>query len=124
MALRLVCYYVQALVHTLLCSFLAYFARLLMRDLLYSHNMQVFREYFPKKQEATIVLECIWQTDKYVLVERTSENEMNNPEDEHGDVLPSSSKIQYENIEAFLGGINSPQMMCSIILMRHFSFSV
>lgn len=67
--------------------------------------MQVFREFYPKKEEATVMLECVWQTDKYVLVERTYESESNIQEKHgQGDVSLNASQIQYQSIEALLGG--------------------
>ncbi|KAI3466227.1 hypothetical protein Pfo_022890 [Paulownia fortunei] len=67
-------------------------------------GFEVFREYYPRKEEANIMLECIWQTDKYVLVERTCKSETNSQEkDDRGDVSLSASKIQYQNIEVLLG---------------------
>ncbi|XP_042066585.1 uncharacterized protein LOC121809840 isoform X1 [Salvia splendens] len=38
-------------------------------------GFEVFREYFPRKEEAKILLECIWQKDKFVLVETTHKSE-------------------------------------------------
>ncbi|KZV36508.1 hypothetical protein F511_15679 [Dorcoceras hygrometricum] len=76
-------------------------------------GIEVFREYYPRKVEATLTLECIWQVDKYVLVERVDEYESKSQEkDGREDVLiqPSDyySDIQYDNIEAFLGADESP----------------
>ncbi|KAL3639947.1 hypothetical protein CASFOL_014915 [Castilleja foliolosa] len=67
-------------------------------------GFEVFREFYPAKEEDSIMLECIWQTDKYVLVERKHKSEANSQEnDVSGDIMLSSSKILYENIEVFLG---------------------
>ncbi|KAG8365061.1 hypothetical protein BUALT_Bualt18G0063800 [Buddleja alternifolia] len=67
-------------------------------------GFEVFREYYPRKEEATTLLECIWQTDKYVLVERTNSSETNSQDkDDREDVPLKTSKIQYENIEVLLG---------------------
>ncbi|KAL6580492.1 hypothetical protein OROMI_008516 [Orobanche minor] len=43
-------------------------------------GFEVFREYYPAKEEDSIVLECIWQRDKYVLVERKHKYEANSQE--------------------------------------------
>ncbi|PIN17215.1 hypothetical protein CDL12_10128 [Handroanthus impetiginosus] len=64
-------------------------------------GLEVFREYYPRKEEAIIMLECIWETDKFVLLERTYKRESNNCEE--AEVSLDASKIQYENIEALLG---------------------
>lgn len=78
--------------------------------LLYSLNLQVFREYYPAKEQANTFLECVWQTDKYLLVERTNTSESESQE--KGiveDVSLRSSKILYENIEVLLGGNSRPK---------------
>ncbi|KAK6132907.1 hypothetical protein DH2020_033343 [Rehmannia glutinosa] len=67
-------------------------------------GFEVFREYYPTREEDSVLLECIWQTDKYVLHERECKSEANNEEkDVPVDVPLSASKIQYENIEVLLG---------------------
>ncbi|GFP95144.1 hypothetical protein PHJA_001658800 [Phtheirospermum japonicum] len=67
-------------------------------------GFEVFREYYPTKEEDSIMLKCVWQTDKYVLVEREHKNEANSQEnDVSRDVTLSSSKVLYENIEVILG---------------------
>ncbi|MCD7462388.1 hypothetical protein HAX54_048407 [Datura stramonium] len=66
-------------------------------------GFEVFREYFPQKQQV-VFLECIWESDKYVLVERPYEKDVGCQEKESGeDVSVEASKIQYESIEIFLG---------------------
>ncbi|CAA3005143.1 Hypothetical predicted protein [Olea europaea subsp. europaea] len=67
-------------------------------------GFEVFREYYPAKEQANTFLECVWQTDKYLLVERTNTSESESQE--KGiveDVSLRSSKILYENIEVLLG---------------------
>ncbi|KAH6795622.1 hypothetical protein C2S51_036608 [Perilla frutescens var. frutescens] len=68
-------------------------------------GFEVFREYFPRKEEARVLLECIWQKDKFVLVETTykSETTTSHENDSRGDFSLSSPKIIYENIEVLLG---------------------
>ncbi|KAL1562942.1 hypothetical protein AAHA92_05459 [Salvia divinorum] len=67
-------------------------------------GFEVFREYFPRKEEARILLECIWQKDKFVLVETTHKSETTGQEkDEQGDFSLSTPQILYENIEVILG---------------------
>nr|XP_033514045.1 uncharacterized protein LOC104104073 [Nicotiana tomentosiformis] len=66
-------------------------------------GFEVFREYFPPKQHV-VFLECLWKSDKYVLVERQNERDVGIQEKEVGeDVSVEASKIQYESIEIFLG---------------------
>ncbi|KAK4355260.1 hypothetical protein RND71_024231 [Anisodus tanguticus] len=66
-------------------------------------GFEVFREYFPQKQQV-VFLECFWESDKYVLVERQNEKDVGSQEKEAGeDVSVEASKIQYESIEIFLG---------------------
>ncbi|PIN24193.1 hypothetical protein CDL12_03079 [Handroanthus impetiginosus] len=64
-------------------------------------GFEVFREYYPRNEEASIMLECIWETDKFVLLERTCKRESNNCEE--AKVSRDASKIQYDNIEVLLG---------------------
>ncbi|PHU13025.1 hypothetical protein BC332_19955 [Capsicum chinense] len=75
-------------------------------------GFEVFREYFPQKQQA-VFLKCIWESDKYVLVERQNEKDVGSQEKEDGeDVSVEASKIQYESIEVFLGD-DEPEKMAS-----------
>ncbi|KAL7143193.1 hypothetical protein ABFS83_08G175100 [Erythranthe nasuta] len=73
-------------------------------------GFEVFREYYPIKEEATTMLECIWQTDKYILVEKTYKSEINNQANDREDASLSAPKIQYENIEVLLGVDESSTM--------------
>ncbi|XP_075489306.1 uncharacterized protein LOC142528113 [Primulina tabacum] len=67
-------------------------------------GFELFREYYPRKMEATVTLDCIWQIDKYVLVERTDETESKSQEkDGEENIFIQPSNIKYVNIEAFLG---------------------
>ncbi|KAK4383410.1 hypothetical protein Sango_2779000 [Sesamum angolense] len=67
-------------------------------------GFEVFREYYPRREEATTLLECTWQTDKYVLVERTNRSETDIQEkDDRGDFSWNPPNIQYQSIEALLG---------------------
>ncbi|XP_015160187.1 uncharacterized protein [Solanum tuberosum] len=66
-------------------------------------GFEIFREYFPPKQQV-IFLECIWESDKYILVERQNQKDVGSQEKEVGeDVSVEASKVQYESIELFLG---------------------
>ncbi|KAL0320780.1 UNVERIFIED_CONTAM: hypothetical protein Sradi_5339500 [Sesamum radiatum] len=67
-------------------------------------GFEVFREYYPRREEATTLLECSWKTDKYVLVERTNRSETDIQEkDDRGDFSWNPPNIQYQSIEAVLG---------------------
>ncbi|VFQ88061.1 unnamed protein product [Cuscuta campestris] len=63
-----------------------------------TEGFEVFKEYYPAKGH-TISLECVWETDKYKLVERKGESEDEMKEDE----CMKPPKIQYQSIEMFLG---------------------
>ncbi|XP_073125986.1 uncharacterized protein [Henckelia pumila] len=79
-------------------------------------GFEVFREYYPGKMEATVTLDCIWQIDKYVLVERTNESESKSQEkDGQEDVLIHPSNIQYDNIDAFLGADESDPIDAELV---------
>ncbi|KAA8526957.1 hypothetical protein F0562_008814 [Nyssa sinensis] len=67
-------------------------------------GFEVFREYYPTNEEA-ITLECVWETDKFVLFERTNKNEIKNQDKDLGeDVSLGASAIKYQRIEVLLGG--------------------
>lgn len=66
-------------------------------------GFEVFREYFPPKQQV-VFLECIWESDKYMLVERQNQKDVGSQEKDVGeDVSVEASKVQYESIGLFLG---------------------
>ncbi|XP_024963336.1 uncharacterized protein LOC112503546 isoform X2 [Cynara cardunculus var. scolymus] len=61
-------------------------------------GIEVFREYYPTNEQA-VFLECVWETDKFVLLERKSE-----PEIIKDDVIfQGSSTVQYQTVETILG---------------------
>nr|XP_043621071.1 uncharacterized protein LOC122592821 [Erigeron canadensis] len=66
-------------------------------------GIDVFREYYPKNEEA-VFLECIWETDKFILLERKSEPENKLPGTiENGVVTQGLSAVEYQSIEIILG---------------------
>lgn len=66
--------------------------------------MQAFREFYPKKEDY-VSLECVWDTDKFVLVERMDKCEIDFQEgDAGGEVRVGDNAVRYQTIEAFLGG--------------------
>ncbi|XP_019187505.1 PREDICTED: uncharacterized protein LOC109181972 [Ipomoea nil] len=66
-------------------------------------RFEVFREYYPAKQQPTF-LECIWETDKYRLIEKKGASEVENQEKKiKEDACIETSKIKYQSVEIFLG---------------------
>ncbi|XWS11196.1 hypothetical protein CRYUN_Cryun38cG0063300 [Craigia yunnanensis] len=64
---------------------------------------QVYREFYPKKEDY-VTLECVWDTDKFVLVERTNKCEIELQEgDNGGEVSAVDNAVRYQTIESFLG---------------------
>jgi hypothetical protein len=66
--------------------------------------MQVFREFYPNNDEF-VTLECVWKSDKFVLLERMHESKTGSQE---GDLKEDASlgalAVKYQSIESFLGG--------------------
>ncbi|XP_072999218.1 uncharacterized protein [Typha latifolia] len=62
-------------------------------------GIEAFREYFPSSSDG-LILECVWQEDKFVLLERTEHN-CNKNEDEDQKARPSEASVQYETVELF-----------------------
>lgn len=62
--------------------------------------MQVFREFYPT-QEDFITLECVWNSDKFELLERTHKSPIAS---EPMDVSLETSSVLYQSIESSLGG--------------------
>lgn len=78
--------------------------------------MQVFREYYPTNEEY-VSLECVWETDKFVLLERVEKIEMKNGDgDSREDVSLGTSTIQYQSIEALLAGEGNRLFFFAFIL--------
>ena len=66
--------------------------------------MQVFREYYPTNEEF-VTLECVWETDKFVLIERIKKIGMKNQDgDPRENISLETSTIQYQSIKALLAG--------------------
>lgn len=78
------------------------------------NDFQVYREYYPTNEEI-VFLECVWETDKFVLLEKKSEPENTNvePINEHV-ICESLATVEYQSIETILGGKN---IFFSIIAM-------
>ena len=88
--------------------------------------IQIFREVFPTKEEL-VVLECVWKSDKFVLVERTQNSSDIASRDfdlEEQTLLKASSSVQYLSIESFLGGKVTQQFFTvSDGFLTHFNLS-
>lgn len=71
---------------------------------LLEEGMEVFREYYPLKEDF-ITLECVWETDKFMVHEKMtkSDTQTNNGKFKANSSLDPSA-IQYQSLEAFLGG--------------------
>ncbi|CAM8997233.1 unnamed protein product [Rhodiola kirilowii] len=63
-------------------------------------GVDVFREYYPKHKEM-ITLECVWEMDKFALIERKQEVEVIAQ-----DMPPIASTVKYASIEGFYGDDN------------------
>ncbi|XP_038691533.1 uncharacterized protein LOC119989866 [Tripterygium wilfordii] len=66
-------------------------------------GVEVFREYYPTNVEFP-TLECVWKTDKFVLVERMLKSDHEMQVADHGNDLSRTSAVKYRSIESFLGG--------------------
>ncbi|XP_022716928.1 uncharacterized protein LOC111275697 [Durio zibethinus] len=66
-------------------------------------EIEVYREIYPKKKDY-VTLECVWDTDKFVLVERMNKCEIEMQErDNGGEVSVGDNAVLYKTIESFLG---------------------
>ncbi|XP_062087854.1 uncharacterized protein LOC133794573 [Humulus lupulus] len=67
-------------------------------------GLEVFREVFPTKEEF-LTLECVWESDKFILLERMQKSNIATHEVVEFDEQISShpSSVQYKSIESFLG---------------------
>ncbi|ONK56202.1 uncharacterized protein A4U43_C10F5180 [Asparagus officinalis] len=62
--------------------------------------IEAFREYYPSSGEV-LILECVWEKDKFVLLERTNNNNTKNQEEDPG-ALPLETSIKYETVPFFI----------------------
>ncbi|KAL9257618.1 hypothetical protein AKJ16_DCAP03575 [Drosera capensis] len=64
-------------------------------------GVEVFRDYYPSMDEI-VTLECAWETDKFVLVEKNTKCSFS---DEHQDFGGPSgtAPVRYNRVKAFLG---------------------
>ncbi|OMO80609.1 hypothetical protein CCACVL1_12863 [Corchorus capsularis] len=67
-------------------------------------GIEVYREFYPQKEDY-VSLECMWNTDKFVLVERMNKCEIEMQEqDNAAEVSIRDNSVRYQSIEFFLGG--------------------
>ncbi|XP_021288772.1 uncharacterized protein LOC110419960 [Herrania umbratica] len=66
-------------------------------------GIEVYREFYPKKEDY-VTLQCVWNTDKFVLVERMNKCEIEMPGgDNGGEVSVANNAVRYQSIDSFLG---------------------
>ncbi|XP_002523000.2 uncharacterized protein LOC8260809 [Ricinus communis] len=65
-------------------------------------GLEVFREYYPTNKEF-ITLDCIWKTDKFLLLETTHKGDLKAQGGDLGDASCERSALQYMSIKSFLG---------------------
>ncbi|GAB2287164.1 hypothetical protein Dimus_021548 [Dionaea muscipula] len=63
-------------------------------------GIEVFREYYPVMEQVTTV-ECVWETDKFVLVEQTTKRHQD--ENQVGGAPLGAAVVRYKSVKAFLG---------------------
>ena len=68
--------------------------------------MQVFRDFYPVSDDF-VTLECVWKSDKFILLERKHKR-VNESQavDSGGIVFVQTSNVNYNCIVSFLGGKN------------------
>lgn len=66
----------------------------------------MFREFYPKEEECITMLDCVWKTDKYVLLETLQNHESSKPIEENvsEDATTRDSLVQYKTSVSSLGG--------------------
>ncbi|OMP04432.1 hypothetical protein COLO4_09627 [Corchorus olitorius] len=66
-------------------------------------GIEVYREFYPQKEDY-VSLGCMWNTDKFVLVERMNKCEIEMQEqDNAAEVSIRDNSVRYQSIEFFLG---------------------
>lgn len=69
-------------------------------------GLEVFREYYPTNKEF-VTLECVWKTDKFVLVEKTHKIDVQGQDGGLGDGSIEKPVPLYRTIVSFLGDSDS-----------------
>ncbi|THF99857.1 hypothetical protein TEA_017731 [Camellia sinensis var. sinensis] len=67
-------------------------------------GFEVFTEYYPMKDQV-VLLDCVWETDKFVLHERINKSQTECQDRETREVSLEASAIQYQSIEVLLGDL-------------------
>ncbi|TKY46835.1 hypothetical protein E2542_SST28884 [Spatholobus suberectus] len=69
-----------------------------------THNgIEVFRDFYPVSGDF-VTLECVWKSDKFILLERKHKTkDESQAEDSGGNVSVQTSDVNYNSIESFLG---------------------
>lgn len=106
--------------------FVLWFETCLSQFLFYLHNLQVFRDLYPTNEQQAVYLECVWEADKFVLIETINEPENKDQVMDVGEDLSlGGSAIQYQSIETLLGG-NYPWVCFSpstpLLIAPHLDF--
>ncbi|KAK3199591.1 hypothetical protein Dsin_023006 [Dipteronia sinensis] len=66
-------------------------------------RIEVYREFYPTNEEY-VTLECVWNTDKFILHERSHKSEIGSQGGEGENNFPiGDSAVRYQSIESFLG---------------------
>ncbi|KAK9084860.1 hypothetical protein Sjap_025271 [Stephania japonica] len=77
---------------------------------LMQEGIEVTRDYYPPNEVLT--LECVWKTDKFMLLEKTEKiKDQDVPSEVGGEVPLGTPSIQYQKIDAFLGEDESDDEM-------------
>ncbi|KAL0553212.1 hypothetical protein IC582_007100 [Cucumis melo] len=71
-------------------------------------GIQVFREFYPTNDEF-VLLECVWEVDKFILKEKIQEVATKNQEHIGPDVSLATSAIWYQKLQSFLGDDESEE---------------
>ncbi|KAJ0103166.1 hypothetical protein Patl1_04268 [Pistacia atlantica] len=66
-------------------------------------GIEAYREFYPADKEY-ITLECVWSTDKFILLEKSHMGDVNSQEEDSGSKIPAGDpSVRYQSLEAFLG---------------------
>ncbi|XP_038905505.1 uncharacterized protein LOC120091509 [Benincasa hispida] len=72
-------------------------------------GIQVFREFYPTNDEF-VLLECVWEKDKFILQEKEQEVATKNQEEHVGpNVSLAASAVRYQKLKSFLEDDESEQ---------------
>ncbi|RXH82932.1 hypothetical protein DVH24_003430 [Malus domestica] len=77
-------------------------------------GLEVFREFYPSNEEI-IILECVWKSDKFELIERTHKTEIATHD---GDLCLGESSVLYKSTESILGGEDTHGYFISLSLLN------